>query len=54
MELAARFRDTGTTVYVLAGPSRSVQREALAALEQLAKKVDIAELYSTLVYTLTF
>ena len=54
MELAATFRDTGITVFVLAGHHIQYSGEALATLERLAKKVEVAELYSTLVYTLTF
>jgi mannosyltransferase len=53
-KLAARFRDTGTTVYVLAGHHIRYSGEAWATLEQLAKKVDITELYSTKIYTVTF
>ena len=54
MELAARFRDTGTTVYVLAGHHIRYSGEAWATLNQLARRVGVTELYSTLVYKVTF
>jgi hypothetical protein len=52
-KLAAKYRDTGTTVYVLAGHHIRFRDEALAALDQIAR-VDVTTLDSTLVYKLTF
>src|SRR2546429_8978814 len=38
-ELAARFRDTGTTIYVLAGHHIQYDGEALATLEHVTRQI---------------
>ena len=53
-ELAARFRGTGTTAYVLAGHHIEYSGEAWKALRQAATRVDVAVLYNALVYTVSF
>lgn len=54
MELAARFRGTGTTIYVLAGHHIQYTGEALATLEQVTRQMEVTPMYSTLVYRLIF
>ena len=52
--LATRFRNTGTTIYILAGHHVEYRGEALATLERGARQVAITRLNSTLIYKLTF
>jgi hypothetical protein len=52
--LADRFQNSGITVYVLAGHHITFSSDALATLKRRAKKIDVSELFSTLVYELTF
>jgi hypothetical protein len=54
MDMAARFRNSGTTVYVLAGHHIQYGDEALAALEEVTRDIEVAWMYSTIVYKLTF
>ena len=54
MDIAARFRGSGTTVYVLAGHHIQYGDYALAALEAAARHVTIIRLFSTIVYKLKF
>lgn len=54
MELAKRFRNTGTTIHVLAGHSIHYDGEAFAALERVARHIEITRMYRTLVYRVTF
>ena len=54
MELAARFRGTETTIYVLAGHHIQYRGEALATLEQVTRQMEVTPMYSTLIYRLTF
>jgi hypothetical protein len=53
-ELAARFRDTGTTIYILAGHHIHYGGEALTTLEHVTRQMEVTPMYSTLVYKLTF
>jgi hypothetical protein len=52
--LAAKFRNTGITVYVLAGHHLEYRREALAMLEHAARQIAVTRLNSTLIYKLRF
>ena len=54
MELAARFRGTETTIYVLAGHHIQYRGEALATLEQVTRQMEVTPMCSTLIYRLTF
>src|SRR5581483_7553728 len=49
-DLVNRFRQTGRTVYVLAGHRSQYDSAALAALQRGARRIDITRLYGTLVY----
>jgi hypothetical protein len=53
-ELVSRFRQTGKTVYVLAGHRSQYNGDALAALQRGARRIDITRLYGTLVYRVSF
>ena len=53
-ELAARFHDTSTTIFILAGHHVQYRGEALATLQRVARRVEVTALNSTLVYKLTF
>ena len=52
--LAAQYRDTRTTIFVLAGHHLQYRGEALAALRRMARRVEVTSMNSTLVYRLTF
>jgi mannosyltransferase len=52
--LAAQFHDTRATIYVLAGHHLQYRGEALATLRQVARRVEVTSMNSTLVYKLTF
>ncbi len=53
-KLGARFRSTGTTVYILAGHHIQYQGEALAVLKRLTRHVVVTPMNGTLVYRLAF
>ena len=53
-DLVRRFRQTGRTVYVLAGHRSQYNSDALAALQRGTRRVDITRLYGTLIYRLAF
>lgn len=53
-ELAAKFRGSGTRIYILAGHHIQYSGEALATLEQVTQHIQISQMYSTLVYEVTF
>ena len=52
--LARRFRDTGATIYVLAGHHLQYSSEALAALERVTRRLEVTRMNGTLVYKLVF
>jgi uncharacterized membrane protein len=53
-DLVRRFRQTGKTVYVLAGHRSQYDSDALAALQRGTRRIDITRLYGTLIYRLAF
>ena len=53
-DLASRFHDTPSTIYVLAGHHVQYRGDALVALQQTARRMEITHLNATLVYKLTF
>jgi mannosyltransferase len=53
-QLAARFRHTSATIYVLAGHNVQYGDDALATLQQVTRRMEITRMNSTLVYKLTF
>lgn len=53
-DLVRRFRQTGKTVYVLAGHRSQYNSDALAALQRGARRIDITRLYGTLIYRVMF
>jgi mannosyltransferase len=53
-DLVSRFRQTGKTVYVLAGHRSQYDSDAMAALQRGARRIDVTRLYGTLIYRLAF
>ncbi|HZR26601.1 MAG TPA: glycosyltransferase family 39 protein [Vicinamibacterales bacterium] len=53
-ELARRFHASGATIFVLAAHHVQYPREALTALRQDARRVEVTTLNSTIVYKLVF
>jgi hypothetical protein len=52
--LAARFRDTSATIYILAGHHVQYRADALATLRTVTRRMEVTPMNATLVYKLTF
>jgi hypothetical protein len=53
-QLAARFRDTRATIYILAGHHLQYRGDALATLRHVTRRLEVTPMNGTLVYKLTF
>jgi uncharacterized membrane protein len=53
-DLARRYRESGRTVYILAGHHIQLDDESVWTLEQAARRLETTWLYSTIVYEIAF